>query len=97
MGRRLKVKVELFPARANLESFGLRIEKNRGEEDEEEEEAVVAAVVEEEEQERERKKEKKGRQPEGIGRDGRYKGGLLLGTILDDGRSCAGHSQPIVS
>lgn len=52
MGRRLKVKVELFPARANLESFGLRIEKNRGEDDEEEEEVV------EEEQERERKRKR---------------------------------------
>lgn len=29
-GWRLKVKVELFPARANLESFGLCIEKSRG-------------------------------------------------------------------
>lgn len=29
VGWRLKVKVELFPARANLESFGLRTEESR--------------------------------------------------------------------
>lgn len=90
MGRRLKVKVELFPARASLESFGLRIEKNRGEEE-------VIVVLEEEEAGRERKKEKKGCQPEGIDQDGRYKGGLLLDTILADGRSRVDHSPPIAS
>lgn len=33
MGRRLKVKVELFPARASLESFGLRSEESGGSEE----------------------------------------------------------------